>query len=108
MPLASDSAGTFTTGPSVRHCALACDEPVTTASAAATTMLCLQFTRHLVRNIDAGAPQPEEVALSGILAARDRCVIGVPGFCVAPEPAKQIGANRVEQVVAIEVESVHK
>jgi hypothetical protein len=48
----------------------------------------------------------EEGAFRGVVTARDRRIVRTSGFVGAPESAKQIGANGVEQVVAIKAQRI--
>jgi len=48
----------------------------------------------------------QEVALDRVLGAGDRRLVGQRGLGAAPQAAEQVGADRVEQVVAVEVQAV--
>ena len=50
----------------------------------------------------------KELALSRVLGSRDRGVVRQRCFGVAPQSSEQVGADRMEQVVATKVEAINE
>jgi len=52
------------------------------------------------------APALEKLALGGVVGAGNRRVVRGGGFGGAAKPPQEIGANRVEQAIPVEIETL--
>src|SRR5688572_18080414 len=80
--------------------------------------ICWRWKRRSVScwRADPGASVPgdgvvlgaKEILLARVVAEAERGLISRGGIRVSTEPAQQVGAHRVKQVVAVEVQRVHE